>query len=77
MTDQQLVDIRARLGRGEVRPANVAALLAAVHQLRADLARLRQASRARYDLLERLVTHPELLDADQRDALREEIRRVL
>jgi hypothetical protein len=34
-------------------------------------------SRARYDLLERLATHPELLDAGRREALREVIRRVL
>jgi hypothetical protein len=34
------------------------------------LARLRQVSRARYDCLERLATHPELLDAGQREALR-------
>jgi hypothetical protein len=77
MTDQQLVDIRARLGRGQVRPTDVAALLEAVHHLRADLARLRQASRARYALLERLAPHPELLDAARREALREEIRRLL
>jgi hypothetical protein len=32
---------------------------------------------ARYVLLERLATHPELLDAAQREALREEIRRLL
>jgi hypothetical protein len=35
-----------------------------------------QASRARYDLLERLATHPALLDAAQRAALREAIRRL-
>jgi hypothetical protein len=77
MTDQELLDIRARLGRGGVRPADVAALLEAVHHLRADLARLRQVSRARDDRLERLATHPELLDAAQREVLREEIRRRL
>jgi hypothetical protein len=32
---------------------------------------------ARYVLLERLATHPELLDAGQREALREAIRRLL
>jgi hypothetical protein len=77
MTDQQLVDIRARLGRGEVRRADVAGLLEYVRHLRADLERLRQASRARYDLLERLATHPALLDAGQREPLREEIRLLL
>jgi hypothetical protein len=34
-------------------------------------------SRALDDLLERLATHPELLDAGQREALREVIRRLL
>jgi hypothetical protein len=63
--------------RGEIRPADVAVLLDAVHHLRADLVRLRQVSRASYDLLERLATHPELLDAAQRKALLAEIRQLL
>jgi DNA-binding response OmpR family regulator len=41
------------------------------------LARLRHVSRARYDLVARLVAEPDCLDAAHRDALHEEIRRLL
>lgn len=52
MTEQELLDIQARLCRGDIHRADVAALREAVRHLRDDLVRLRQASRARYDLLE-------------------------